>query len=354
MKSCNQIRIGLTCLLLCFYQNATAQIGNLNTFDFLELAQSARATGLGDFTISIADKDITQGFANPALLNPRTNNQLSFNHNFHFADISHGFAVMGFSLGDSSLNFMAGINYISYGEFARADQFGNRNGNFSGSENALTLGVSKQLDSRLRIGVNLKYVGANFDAFSANGIGADFGVHLRHPEKKSNWSIVFKNVGYQLSSFNERKEPFPFDLQFGYAKRLAHLPFQFMITAHQLHHWDLRNPLDDQSNSIFIDQEPSEASGFSKTVDNFFRHLAFGGELLLGKSESFKIRFGYNHFRKKELAVSGFRSLSGLSFGFGFRIKKLNFDYGVGRYHLGGSVNHLSLGLDLNSFFKKL
>lgn len=354
MNYSRQIKVLIISTLLLAYGYSNGQIGNLNTFDFLELTQSARATALGDFSISLADKDITQGYANPALINPLTNHQVSFNHNFHFADISHGFAAVGFNLGDSTVNFMAGVNYISYGEFTRADQFGNKNGNFSSSENALTLGMSKKLDDRIRVGFNLKYIGANFDGFSASGLGADIGVHLHHPEKRSNWSIVFKNIGYQLNSFNETKEPFPFNIQVGYAKRLAHLPFQFMITAHQLHRWDLRNPLDDQSSTIFIDQDPSEVSGFSKTADNLFRHLAFGGELLLGKSESFKIRFGYNHFRKKELAVSGFRSLSGLSFGFGFRISKFNFDYGVGRYHLGGSVNHLSVGLDLNSFFNKL
>ena len=72
------------------------------------------------------------------------------------------------------------------------------------------------------------------------------------------------------------------------------------------------------------------------------------------RGEVFRLRLGYNHLRNKELSVEGFRSLSGLSFGFGIRIKKIQIDYGVGRYHLAGSVNHLNVSIDLDHFFSKL
>ena len=331
-----------------------SQIGGLGTFDFLNLASSARATALGGYPIAISDEDISQGYLNPALINEKMTHHLSINQNFHLADMSHGFIAYGLDIPSKKVSVMLGVNYINYGDFQRADIFGNRLGEFSGSETAITIGVSKKLDERLRLGVNLKYVSSRFDIYGSSGLGADIGLHYENPEKLSNWALVFKSVGGQISSYNGDQENFPFDLQLGYSKRLAHLPFRFMATAHHIQIWDLRSPLDDVGNIILIDQENNEPSGFSKATDNFFRHLAFGGELLIGKNEVFRLRFGYNHLRNKELSVSGFRSLSGFSFGFGLKIKKISFSYGVGRFHLAGGVNHISASIDLNTLFKKI
>jgi len=330
------------------------QIGGLATFDFLNLASSARSTALAGLPIAIADDDVAQGFNNPALINNKMSHHLTVNHNFHFADISHGFAAYSLTLDSAALSLMLGLNYVNYGDFTRADAFGNRNGTFSGAETAMIVGVSKKLDERLRVGVNIKYASARLEAFGASGLGADLGFHYYNPEKQTNWALVAKNMGAQLFSFSQSREAFPFDLQLGYAKRLEHLPFRFMITAHHLQRWDLRSPLDDESGITIIGQVPQPPSSFSKFTDNLFRHLAFGGELLIGRNEVFRLRFGYNHLRKKELSVDEFKSLSGLSFGFGFKVKKIQFDYGVGRFHLAGAVNHLSISMDLQSLFNKL
>ncbi len=336
------------------YSYSFAQIGGLYTYDFLNLSPSARATALSGYTIAIADEDIAQAFANPALINEKMSHHISINHNFHFADISYGNMAYGLNLPGKDISIMVGGSYINYGSFKRADVFGNLNGTFSSSESAFIIGASKQLDERLRMGLNIKYVHSRFDTYGSSGIGADLGVHYFNPQKRSNWAIVLKNIGGQLSSFDLKKEAFPFDLQIGFAKRLAHLPFRFMITAHHLQKWNLRSTLDDRSNNIFIGQASSSISNFSKTVDNFFRHLAFGGELLIGQNEVVRIRLGYNHLRNKELSVDGIRSLSGFSFGFGIKVKRMQFDYGAGRYHLAGGVNHLSVSFDLDSLFGKL
>ena len=343
-----------TLLLILWDSDVEAQIGGLQTFDFLNLVSTARSTALASYPIAAEDDDIGQGYINPALINDKTRNHLSINHNFHFADISHGFAAFGFQVEQWKTDVMIGLNYVSYGQFTRADFFGNNTGEFSGSSAALTLGFSRQLDERLRAGLNVKYANSSLDTYSASGLGFDFGFHYRNEDSLTDWALVFKNIGGQLSGFNDDTEAFPMEIQLGFAKRLKHLPFQFMITAVQLQRWDLRNPLDDNSNTLFIDQPSNEPSSFSKGIDNFFRHLTFGGELFIGANEVVRLRLGYNHLRNKELSVSGFRSLSGFSFGFGIRVKKLRFDYGVGRYHLGGAVNHLSLSIDLDSFFDKL
>lgn len=351
-KLINQLLVVIaTSALAC---SMHAQIGGLQTFDFLNLSSSARTTALGGYTPAIADEDIAQGFSNPALLNAKMHQQLSFNHNFHFADISYGFIAYGHYLEKQEVSLFMGGSYVTYGEFDRADRFGNRIGSFDGGEAAIIIGAGKKLDERLSVGIHLKYAHSNLDTYQSAGIGADVGFHYHHPEKKYNWIIVLKNIGGQLSSYDFEKEAFPFDLQIGYSKRLQHLPFQFMITAHNLQKWNLRSPLDDESTVVFINQPNDGPGSLSKSIDNLFRHLAFAGELLLGKNEVVRLRFGYNHLRNKELSVEGFRSLSGFSFGFGIKLKSLRLDYGVGRYHLAGGVNHINVGIDLNALFSKL
>ena len=79
---------------------------------------------------------------------------------------------------------------------------------------------------------------------------------------------------------------------------------------------------------------------------------SFSGEFLFGKKENFRLRFAYNHFRKQDLSVNGLRSLAGFSGGIGFKIKRFRFSYGLGVYHLGGSVSHFSIATNLSEFKK--
>ena len=71
------------------------------------------------------------------------------------------------------------------------------------------------------------------------------------------------------------------------------------------------------------DQQPADEG--VDFFDNFFRHFVFNGEFLFGKTESFRLRLGYNHLRRKELSLENQFSLSGFSFGVGFKVSKFNF-----------------------------
>jgi len=65
------------------------------------------------------------------------------------------------------------------------------------------------------------------------------------------------------------------------------------------------------------------------------------------------LRFGYNHQLKQELKVSPFTSFNGFSIGFGFKVKKIAFDYGFGSVHLAGGMNHLSLSTNFSEWGKR-
>ena len=166
-----------------------------------------------------------------------------------------------------------------------------------------------------------------------------------------NFSAVIKNIGGELSKYSDKRFSAPLDIQIGVSKRLTNLPFRISIIAHQLQQWNIRydDPSLVETTNLFGETE--EQGAFSKNIDNLFRHFIFSGEFLLGKRENLKLRFAYNHLRRKELAVSQFRSLGGFSLGFGIKIKGIKIDYGVGYRHLAGAANHLSLSTSLNKFF---
>jgi hypothetical protein len=299
------------------------------------------------------DDDVALAYGNPALLNDKTHRQISFNHVFHFSGINHGFFNYGHRIEKWDVNLHGGIKYITYGSFDFADETGTRSGTFKASEFALTLGGSKKLNERITAGTNLKLISSRFESYTSFGLALDLAALYYNPEKKTSLTLIFKNVGTQLSSYNEDRQDIAFDIQLGFSKKLAHLPFRLSIVAHDLHRWNLRydNP-NEQVDQLF--GEPTEPNKFGQEVDNFFRHLVFSGEFLLGKNENLRLRIGYNHQRKKELAVSSFRSLGGFSYGFGIKVKKFRIDYGHSKYHLAGGVHHFSISTNLNEFGKQI
>lgn len=347
-------RLILSIIFIALLTAADAQIGGRYAYEFLGSPQTARLTALGSSLISAADDDVGLALANPALLNSKMDHQITFNHNFAFADISNGYLGYATTLDSLGVTAHIGVSYVSYGDFTAADALGNNVGTFSGGETAITVGASRQMNERIRLGANLKAVFGSLESYSSVGVGADLGLYYAAPESNFSAAFVVKNIGTELSSYGTERGAFPLDVQIGISRKLNHLPFRFSIVAHQLQRWGIRydDPYRQEQASIFED-EVSETSRFNQELDNFFRHFIFNGEFLLGKTQGFKLRVGYNHLRRKELSLSNFRSLAGFSAGLGIRIKGIEFDYGLGYFHLAGTANHISLRTDLGRFFKK-
>lgn len=341
-------------LLFAHTIETTAQSGGDYVFEFLNLTHSARSTALGGGMVSVVDSDVALAYANPASLNAQMNRQISFNQNFHLAGIRHGFFSYGHHLDKYDITTHIGVNYINYGSFTRADEFGTRQGEFDAASTAITLGAGKKINEKFSIGANIKLISSRLESFTSSGAALDIGATYDYPEKLLSFGFVLKNVGLQLSSFSDGRESLPVDIQLGLSKRFEHLPFRFSIVAHRLHDWSLNYDDPNEQASNIFGEPNAEESTISRFTDNFFRHFIFNGEFLLGQQENFRLRFAYNHLRRKELSVSTFRSLGGFSLGFGFKVKKFVFDYGVGYYHLAGGVNHISISTNLNEWRKKV
>ena len=327
-------------------------IGGDNVYEFLNNSPSARVTALGGFLITVKDDDVALAHENPALLNPAMHNQLSVSHVFHLADIQHGYATYGRHIARWGITTHAGMQYMSYGEFDAADEAGNITGTFKASEYAFSVGAARQLYEKLSVGVNAKFITSQFESYNSVGLAADYGVYYQDTSGLFSAAIVVKNAGSQLTKYDDTTEDLPYDIQIAVSQRLRHLPFRVTVTYHNLNRWNILYDDPNSEEDVFLlgDTEPQGRSRFSEVTDNFFRHLTFSGEFLLGKNENFRIRAGYNHLRHKELTVENFRSLAGFSGGIGMKINRFRVEYGHAFYHLAGGINHFSVATDLGSF----
>ncbi len=329
-----------------------AQVGGFFTYEFLNLSPSARISALGGFPIAVVDDDVNLAQLNPAVLNPAMHESITFSHAFHPGDINQGYAAFGLHRPSLNMTFHGGIRYVRYGELPRTDEFGEQQGTFQAGEYALTIGAARSFEERLTLGANVRLVSSTFESYQSYGLLADIAALYHDTASRFSATFLLRNAGSQLSTYTDgNREPLPFEIQVGLAKRLRYLPFRLSLTYRYLDRWNI---LYDDPNSrdedIFFGEEPTERSRSSIWFDNFFRHFTVGGELLLGKAENFRLRVGYNHLLRKELSVGDYRSLAGFSFGAGFKISRFRIDYGRTSFHLGGAVNHLSIGTNLQQF----
>lgn len=334
--------------------SASAQIGGNNTYEFLNLPISARVSALGGNLISVKDNDLNVSLINPSLLSDSMSNNIALSYINYFADINYGYVAYAKHFNNIG-NFSAGIHYLDYGKFIRADEVGNTDGTFGASEMSLNLAYAKSiLDTNLTVGVTLKTIYSQLENYSSWGSAIDLGATYVRPAHGFAAAVVVKNMGRQWKPYVEgNREKLPFEIQIGISKKPKHVPFRFSLVYENLEKWDLTyiDPANPPLTEDPLTGEPIKQNKGKIWGDKFMRHMVIGGEFIITKN--FFLRAGYNYQRRKELKIPEKRGAAGFSFGFGFRIYKFHISYGRAVYHLAGPSNNFSVSMDLNSFYSK-
>lgn len=309
----------------------------------------------GGYAIADISNDVFQSFANPAMFKADESFQLGYTHMFLFDKIGVGNVIVGKKTKWHDLSWHAGIQYANYGSIDGYDSQGAPIGEQSAADYNFLVGASGQLYENLRLGSNIKFITSNLANYKSSAFGIDLAAAYHVPDASSTFGFAVKNLGTQLTTYADIREPMPVEVQASASIRLKHLPLRFGVLAHHLQRWNLLydNPYNIEQSFSFDDQFATPEIKQYGFVDNFFRHLVLQAEMYFGKKEGFKLRLGYNHLRKRDLSVNGFRSLAGFSGGLGLRISKFSFDYGIAVYHISAVAHTLTLSTDLNSFGKK-
>lgn len=303
----------------------TQTLGGNAVFNFLNQPNSAQLASLGGVNISSISNDVSMSFHNPALLRTTMDRQLNVSFNAFLAGIGAYTANTAYHLKDAKLNIGAGIQYLNYGTLVQTDAAGNILGNFRPRDYMIQIMAAKQYKERFWFGVTGKFIQSNYGQYKSAALAVDIGLTYYDSAAGLQSSVVIKNLGTQINTYanNIQKEELPFDLQAGISKRLLNAPFQFSLTAHNLHRLNIY-----YNDSTFNN---TEGDTRSNGIQKITAHLILSTQVYL--SDHVELSLGYNFLRRQDLNVFGATSgLNGFSFGTALLFNKLQIRYATGFY----------------------
>lgn len=349
-----KLRKALLSLLLCCatFTMAHAQVAGINTLSVLNMSSSARSSALSMPFLAAYDTDLGLALDNPSLINDRLHNNVSFNYvgmfgGTHFGSFSYGLKTSKIG------TLLLGIQFLNYGRFDRYDEFDNPQGQFSAADYVLNIGWGLTIDSNFSIGATLKPILSQYESYTALAMAIDVAGSYVSDSRRFASSLVARNIGAQLMTFDGAVEGLPFRLGATMSYKLENAPFRIFLSAMDLQQWNLlyEDPLNPSSTTDMFG-EVHTTSKTSMFFDNLMRHALVGVELSLGKA--FYARLGYNYRQSREIKSATLESFntSGFSYGIGFRVKGFDFAYARNNYHLGQAPNYISITTNLDRFFK--
>jgi len=330
------------------------QSGGYSTYQFLSLTNSARVAGLGGDFLAIKDNDITLTLANPSLITPEMNNNLSLSYVNYFTGLNYGYVMYSHTF-EKAGSFVGTFQFFDYGKFTEADAAGNTLGTFIAGDYALSIGWGRQLNPHFSIGANGKLIYSQLADYHSFGIAIDVAGTYTTKEDLFTASLIGRNIGAQIVAYRPgEREPLPFELQIGLSEKLRHIPVRFSQLITHLERWDLSylDPNDPANSKDPITGEIKKKTSLGKIADNVMRHIVLGAEVTIAKTLS--LRLGYNYLRRQELKLNNRAGLAGFSVGVGLRIKMFNLSYTRSTYQAGGSnPNYITVSVNLQEFSKK-
>ena len=318
------------------------QLGGDAVFRVLDIPSSARISALGGSPIAVYDNDLNLGLFNPALLNASMTKQVSLSYMPYVDGINLGYAAYGHSFDSVGVTMSGSVQYVDYGTFTRRDETGADQGTFTAGEYVVQVGAGRAIDSVFSMGVNLKFITSNLEAYNASGWAADIGgVYVKKALGLTIGATV-RNIGFVSSSYDGTKEKLPFQAQLAATYKFRHAPFRLGLSIDNVQQWDLS-----YKDPVQVDQiDPVTGEVLTKkvtTVDKALLHVVPSAEILFGPN--FMVRLGYNYHRRQELAVDAKPGLSGVSFGIGMKVSRVILSYSYAQFNLAGASNTFTLAL---------
>ena len=328
---------------ILFSSSLFSQVGGESVFQFLNLNSSSRQVALGGEVLTLIN-DVNQPIWNPSTINAELDKQLSINYTSFLAGISVGSASYSQVINRRFGAIHGSIKYLNYGTLIEADENGNETGDFKASDVALSVGYAFNLPwTNFFMGFNGKLINSTISNFTSNGIATDIAVLYYSPYKSYAFTLVARNMGTQIQSFDGTNEKLPFKVAIGGSYKLRYVPLKWHLTLDNLQQWKIAVPNPSNSTSDLEGNTTDEKISF---FTNAIRHLVIGAELF--PESPINLRAGYNFRRSSELKLQNSRTFSGISFGFGIKMNKLKFNYAFSKYHAATSASTFSLQFDLD------
>ena len=276
-------------------------------YNFLRLPVSAHVAALGGENTTLVEDDATLIFHNPALINNVTDRTLNLNLMTYMEGSVTASASYVRAAGDRGTWGVTG-QFINYGTMKETTVTGQQTGELSAKDMAVGGSFAYALSEKFAGGITGKFVASYIGQYSSLGAAVDLGINYYDADRELSLSAVARNLGGQLSAYEDDFERIPLDLQFGISKRLIGSPLRLSASLVRLNDWEY---------------------GIGK-------HLVVGADLIL--SSQFYVAVGYNAMRASEMKNSEDDGDSahgaGLSIGGGLQLQRLKLSVAYAKYHV--------------------
>ena len=284
--------LGLAVLLCPVRLHAQAKVGTTGA-QFLELGVSARAMGMAEAFVAVAD-DISAAYYNPAGLTYLYGREAAFTYIKMPADINYGFAALGLPLESIGGVLGIGVYALGSGDIIERTYFsGEEKGTgriFAWNDFSLAVSYSRYLTDRFSVGITVKYVGEFVHDYSANGWAADVGTLYNTGFRGFKIGMVITNFGPDMK-FIKNAYPLPINFRFGGSINVIEGVDHLVTFATEgSHPSDNLEKYNSGLEYVFKDRFILRAGGrFNYNVDGF----TFGGGLRLPYGEEGELGFDY-------------------------------------------------------------
>ena len=322
---------GLTFLcihIICSVTILRAQTAE-TAFQFLQLPVSSHAAALGGDNVSIIEDESELSYHNPALLTNTSERMLTLNYMNYLQRTNILGAGYTLAAGERSmLGFK--VQYLDFGSMKNTDSDGNILGYFSAKDMVLMSTYSFDFSDHLTGGVSGKFIYSNYEMAYSLAVGVDLGINYYNPDAMLSASVVVRNLGRQVKTYDETLEPLPFNLLVGISKDLKHAPVRLSLTLTDLHKWqaeDFYNSSDSSWKQLLL------------------KHFIIGADIF--PTSSTYLSVGHNFLLRSELKNHARRTLEGFSIGAGLLLQNMKIGVSYGKYHIAASSLMMNFALSL-------
>lgn len=182
---------------------------------FLEIGVSARAVGMGEAFISIAD-DATAIYYNPAGLTQLYEKEVIFTHIDYAAGINFEFGGLAYPLWSIGGVLGIGAYMLDAGDIDETThEYPTGTGRiFGAKEYALSLSYARSLTDHFSVGVTAKMIDQVYEELRATGWAFDVGTTYDTGFRGFRISMMISNFGPDMTFITE-EHPLPINFKFG-------------------------------------------------------------------------------------------------------------------------------------------
>lgn len=212
---------------------------------FLMISPGARAAGMGEAFVAIAD-DATAAYWNPAGLAFQSGREVTLMHAnwlpqlvsdmyYDFVAYRQYFESLGGTLGSN-------VTFLNMGEQVRMDEYGKELGTFNSWDLAVTLSYATRLSANLGFGLGVRYIhshlaplgaGAEEGKGIADGFAVDVGILYRNLLIRGlSFGANLSNMGPKITYIDAAQaDPLPTNLKVGFAYKLLDMEYNQLTLA---------------------------------------------------------------------------------------------------------------------------